>query len=73
MRPLTIGSLAKASRVHLETVRYYERVGLMPKPSRTASNYRNYGPEHVERLSATRPRRFQYKSKARKTNEHARS
>jgi MerR family mercuric resistance operon transcriptional regulator len=50
MRPLTIGTLAKASRVHLETVRYYERIGLMPKPSRTASNYRNYEPEHIERL-----------------------
>jgi MerR family transcriptional regulator, mercuric resistance operon regulatory protein len=54
MRPLTIGALAKASRVHLETVRYYERIGLMPKPSRTASNYRNFGPEHVERLSFIR-------------------
>ena len=54
MRPLTIGTLAKASRVHLETVRYYERIGLMPKPSRTASNYRNFGPEHVERLSFIR-------------------
>lgn len=54
MRPLTIGMLAKASGVHLETVRYYERIGLMPKPSRTASNYRNYGPEHVERLSFIR-------------------
>ena len=51
MRPLTIGTLAKASGVHLETVRYYERIGLMPKPSRTASNYRSFGPEHVERLS----------------------
>jgi MerR family transcriptional regulator, mercuric resistance operon regulatory protein len=50
MRPLTIGTLAKAARVHLETVRYYERIGLMPKPSRTASNYRSFGPEHVERL-----------------------
>lgn len=50
MRPLTIGPLAKASGVHLETVRYYERIGLMPKPSRTASNYRNFGPEHLERL-----------------------
>jgi hypothetical protein len=50
MRPLTIGTLAKAARVHLETVRYYERIGLMPKPSRTASNYRNYEPEHIERL-----------------------
>ncbi|MGH6852405.1 MAG: MerR family transcriptional regulator [Methylocella sp.] len=54
MRPLTIGTLAKAAGVHLETVRYYERTGLMPKPSRTASNYRSYGPEHVERLSFIR-------------------
>ena len=54
MRPLTIGTLAKASGVHLETVRYYERIGLMPKPSRTASNYRSFGPEHVERLSFIR-------------------
>jgi MerR family transcriptional regulator, mercuric resistance operon regulatory protein len=54
MRPLTIGTLAKASGVHLETVRYYERIGLMPKASRTASNYRSYGPEHVERMSFIR-------------------
>ncbi|MGH6863837.1 MAG: MerR family transcriptional regulator [Methylocella sp.] len=54
MRPLTIARLAKASGVHLETVRYYERIGLMPKPSRTASNYRSFGPEHVERLSFVR-------------------
>jgi MerR family mercuric resistance operon transcriptional regulator len=54
MRPLTIGTLAQASGVHLETVRYYERIGLMPKPSRTASNYRSFGPEHVERLSFIR-------------------
>jgi MerR family transcriptional regulator, mercuric resistance operon regulatory protein len=54
MRPLTIGTLAKASGVHLETVRYYERIGLMPKPSRTASNYRNYGRQHVKQLSFIR-------------------
>ena len=54
MRPLTIAKLAEASGVHMETVRYYERIGLMPKPSRTASNYRSYGPEHVERLSFIR-------------------
>ena len=54
MRPLTIAKLAQASGVHMETVRYYERVGLMPKPSRTASNYRSYEPEHVERLSFIR-------------------
>jgi MerR family transcriptional regulator, mercuric resistance operon regulatory protein len=50
MRPLTIAKLAEASGVHLETVRYYERIGLMPKPARTASNYRSYGKEHVKRL-----------------------
>jgi MerR family mercuric resistance operon transcriptional regulator len=54
MRPLTIAKLVEASGVHMETVRYYERIGLMPKPSRTASNYRSYGPEHVERLSFIR-------------------
>ena len=54
MRPLTIAALAKASRVHLETVRYYERIGLMPKPERTARGYRSYGEEHVRRLSFIR-------------------
>jgi MerR family mercuric resistance operon transcriptional regulator len=54
MRPLTIAALAKASRVHLETVRYYERIGLMPKPARTAGGYRSYGEEHVRRLSFIR-------------------
>ncbi len=54
MRQLTIAKLAEASGVHLETVRYYERIGLMPRPARTASNYRSYGPEHVERLSFIR-------------------
>lgn len=54
MRTLTIATLAKASGVHLETVRYYERIGLMPEPARTASNYRSYGPEHVARLSFIR-------------------
>src|SRR5919109_312829 len=54
MRPLTIATLAKASGVHLETVRYYERIGLMPKPARAANGYRSYGPEHVRRLSFIR-------------------
>jgi MerR family transcriptional regulator, mercuric resistance operon regulatory protein len=54
MRPLTIAALAKASKVQLETVRYYERIGLMPKPERAANGYRNYGPEHVKRLSFIR-------------------
>lgn len=54
MRTFTIAALAKASGVHLETVRYYERVGLMPEPKRAANGYRNYGREHVKRLSFIR-------------------
>jgi MerR family mercuric resistance operon transcriptional regulator len=54
MRLPTIAKLAEASGVHLETVRYYERIGLIPKPSRTASNYWSHGPEQVERLSFIR-------------------
>jgi MerR family mercuric resistance operon transcriptional regulator len=54
MRPLTIAALAKASSVHLETVRHYERIGLMPEPERGANGYRKYGPEHVKRLSFIR-------------------
>lgn len=39
---LTIGQLAKASDVHLETIRYYERIGLIPQPPRNDSGYRVY-------------------------------
>lgn len=54
MRPLTIAALARASGVNLETVRYYERIGLMPEPERAANGYRRYGSEHVKRLSFIR-------------------
>jgi MerR family transcriptional regulator, mercuric resistance operon regulatory protein len=54
MRPLTIAAVAKASGVHLETVRYYERIALIPKPERTGRGYRTYGEEHVRRLSFIR-------------------
>ncbi len=50
MTPLTRGELAKRCDVNFETVRYYERVGLIPKPSRTSSNYRVYGEETVRRI-----------------------
>jgi len=39
-----------ASGCHIETIRYYERVGLLPHPARTASGYRSYRPEEVDRL-----------------------
>lgn len=47
---LTIGGLARAAEVGIDTVRFYERAGLLPAPPRTASGYRTYGPADVERL-----------------------
>ncbi len=51
---LTIGDLAKATGTKAETIRYYERIGLLPKPSRTSGNYRDYGPAELGRLSFVR-------------------
>ncbi|GMR13547.1 MAG: Zn(2+)-responsive transcriptional regulator [Gemmatimonadota bacterium] len=47
---LTIGALADAAGVGRETVRFYERKGLLADPPRTDSGYRSYPPESVERL-----------------------
>lgn len=47
---LTIGALAKAAGVNVETVRYYQRRGLLPEPSRALGGVRRYGPEETERL-----------------------
>lgn len=47
---MTIGQLADAAGVNLETVRYYERRGLLPEPPRTAAGYRQYGPGELWRL-----------------------
>ena len=41
-KPLLIGRLARLSGVRPDTIRFYERSGLLPKPSRTASGYRVY-------------------------------
>lgn len=54
MQRLTIGSLAKATGTKVETIRYYERIGLLPEPGRGASNYRSYDEEHLNRLSFVR-------------------
>ena len=51
---LPIGKLAEQSGVNIETIRYYEKVGVMPAPDRTAGGYRVYGPIHVKRLSFVR-------------------
>ena len=47
---LRIGELARRSGVNLETLRYYERRGLLPKPPRTRSGYRSYPTVAVQRV-----------------------
>lgn len=48
--PLTIGKLARATGTKVVTIRYYERIGLLPPPQRTSGNYRAYEPAHLDRL-----------------------
>lgn len=47
---MKIGELAKKAGCQVETVRYYEREGLLPAPARSEGNYRLYGAQHLERL-----------------------
>jgi Cd(II)/Pb(II)-responsive transcriptional regulator len=49
-----IGALAERTHCQAETIRYYEREGLLPQPPRSRGNYRLYGPAHIERLSFIR-------------------
>ncbi len=51
---LTIGELARRTGTNVETVRFYEKNGLLPLPARTASNYRIYDGQHLARLSFIR-------------------
>jgi Cu(I)-responsive transcriptional regulator len=51
---MNIGELARAADTKAETIRYYERIGLLPAPPRTAGNYRDYSSGHVSRLIFTR-------------------
>ncbi|MCZ7625241.1 MAG: heavy metal-responsive transcriptional regulator [Candidatus Methylomirabilota bacterium] len=50
MQTLTIGQLAKQAHVNIETIRYYERRGLMTEPPRRDSGYREYPLEAVDRI-----------------------
>src|ERR1700761_4355677 len=48
--PLTVGQLAARAGVRTDTIRYYERAGLLPEPSRTDGDHRRYGAADVDRL-----------------------
>jgi MerR family mercuric resistance operon transcriptional regulator len=49
-----IGAASRRSGCTIETIRYYERIGLVPKPPRTASRYRVYAPADVQRFTFIR-------------------
>ena len=53
-RRLTIGELARATGTTAETIRYYERIGLLPRPPRTEGNQRAYGEAELARLGFVR-------------------
>jgi MerR family transcriptional regulator, mercuric resistance operon regulatory protein len=53
-KPLTRGALAARTGCNIETIRYYERVGLLPAPPRSAGGHRLYGPDLVKRLNFVR-------------------
>lgn len=51
---MKISELSQATGVDVETIRYYEKAGLLPEPAREANGYRHYGPAHLERLAFVR-------------------
>ena len=51
---MKIGELAQATTTPIETIRFYEREGLLPQTARTGGNYRIYSQEHIERLTFIR-------------------
>ena len=51
---LSIGELSRRTGVNIETIRYYERIGMLPAPPRTASGRRVYGPAETRSLTFIR-------------------
>jgi Cu(I)-responsive transcriptional regulator len=49
-----IGELARSTGTKVETIRFYEKIGLLPAPERTEGNYRDYSQPHLARLSFVR-------------------
>jgi DNA-binding transcriptional MerR regulator len=56
--PLTIGQVATATGVAAKTIRYYEEIGVLPAPSRTAAGYRQYDEPGVQRVRFIRRARM---------------
>jgi MerR family transcriptional regulator, mercuric resistance operon regulatory protein len=52
--PLSIGALSRLTGVHIETIRYYERVKMLPAPPRTEAGRRTYGQSHRRTLGFIR-------------------
>ena len=52
--PLSIGALSRLTGVHIETIRYYERVKMLPAPPRTEAGRRTYGQSHQRMLGFIR-------------------
>ena len=53
-KPMSIGVLARIAEVKVPTIRFYEQIGLLPEPDRTANDRRSYGLEAARRLSFIR-------------------
>jgi MerR family transcriptional regulator, mercuric resistance operon regulatory protein len=51
---LTIGTLSRRTAVNVETIRFYERIGVLPKPPRSSGGHRLYSPDHLKRLTFVR-------------------
>lgn len=51
---MAIGGMSKRTGTNIETIRYYERGGLLPAPARSPGGYRLYGNDHLERLTFIR-------------------
>ena len=51
---LSIGILSKQTGCNIETIRYYEKAGLLPSPARSPAGYRRYGSTHLKRLTFIR-------------------
>lgn len=53
-RGFSIGQVSRQTDVNIETIRYYERIGILPEPARTDGGHRLYEPDHINRLRFVR-------------------